>query len=239
MSAEKRPRRRRSGLVSILNGLLTLLVLGMIVVGGGFFYGASQFYDQGAVKQDTNFLVEKGSRLASIAERLEEQGLISNKYIFQAGGWALKKQSELKAGEFVLKANSSMADILTELTEGKPLLLAVVVPEGWTSWQVADRLTNHPDLTGEPPATPEEGSVLPGSYDYDRGMPRSEVLAKMQAAMAEKLAAIYAGCDPTVCGENGVVRSPAELVTLASVVEKETGVASERPQVAAVFIIRL
>ncbi|RYE72535.1 MAG: hypothetical protein EOP19_30400 [Hyphomicrobiales bacterium] len=171
---EKRQRRRhRSGLVSILNGMLTLLVLGMIVVGGAFFWGASEFYNQGSVKQDTNFLVEKGSRLASIAERLEEQGLITNKYIFQAGGWALKKQTELKAGEFVLKANSSMADILKELTEGKPLLLAVVVPEGWTSWQVADRLTNHPDLSGEPAATPEEGSVLPGSYDYDRGMPRS------------------------------------------------------------------
>ncbi len=237
---EKRQRRRRSsGLVSVLNGILTLLVLGMIVAGGGFFWGATQFYDQGAVRQDTNFLVEKGSRLASIAERLEEQGLISNKYIFQAGGWALKKQTEIKAGEFVLKANSSMADILKEITEGKPILLAVVVPEGWTSWQVADRLSNHPDLTGGATATPEEGSILPGSYDYDRGMPRSEVLANMQAAMAEKLAAIYAACDPTVCGDKGVVRSPAELVTLASVVEKETGVATERPEVAAVFINRL
>lgn len=236
---EKRPRRRRSTLVSVLNGLLTLVVLGLIVVGGAFFWGANTFYAAGSVKQDTNFLVEKGSRLASIAERLEEQGLIENKYIFQAGGWALKKQTEIKAGEFVLKANSSMADILKEITEGKPILLAVVVPEGWTSWQVADRLANHPDLTGEPPATPEEGSILPGSYDYDRGMPRSEVLANMKAAMAEKLAEIFAGCDPTVCGENGVVRSPAELVTLASVVEKETGVASERPQVAAVFVNRL
>lgn len=237
---EKRSRRRRrSGLVAVLNGILTLLVLGMIVVGGGFFWGATQFYQEGSVKQDTNFLVEKGSRLASIAERLEEQGLISNKLIFQAGGWALKKQTEIKAGEFVLKANSSMSDILKEITEGKPILLAVVVPEGWTSWQVADRLTNHPDLTGEATATPEEGTILPGSYDYDRGMPRSEVLARMQAAMAEKLAAIFASCDPTVCGPNGVVRSPAELVTLASIVEKETGVATERPEVAAVFINRL
>lgn len=241
MSADRKEkrRRRRSGLVSVLNGLLTLLVLGIIVVGGLFFYGANAFYMPGAVKADTNFVVERGSRLASISERLEEQGLIENKYIFQAGGWALKKQTEIKAGEFVLKANSSMADILKEITEGKPLLLAVVVPEGWTSWQVADRLANHPDLTGEPPAIPEEGSILPGSYDYDRGMSRSEVLDNMKAAMAEKLAEIYASCDPTICGENGVVRSPAELVTLASVVEKETGVASERPQVAAVFINRL
>jgi UPF0755 protein len=241
MSADRneKRRRRRSGLVSVLNGLLTLLVLGIIVVGGLFFYGANAFYEAGSVKADTNFVVERGSRLASISERLEEQGLIQNKYIFQAGGWALKKQTEIKAGEFVLKANSSMADILKEITEGKPLLLAVVVPEGWSSWQVADRLANHPDLTGEPPAVPEEGSILPGSYDYNRGQPRSEILANMQAAMATKLAEVFANCDPTICGANGVVRSPAELVTLASVVEKETGVASERPQVAAVFINRL
>lgn len=166
---EKRPRRRRGGFLDILNGLLTLLVLGIIVVVGIFFYGANTFYAEGKVKADTNFLVEKGAGLGSIAKRLEEQGLIDNEMIFRAGAWLQKKQTEFKAGEFVLKANSSMADVLKELTEGKPLLLAVVVPEGWTSWQVADRLTNHPDLTGEPPAIPEEGSVLPGSYDYDRG----------------------------------------------------------------------
>ncbi|HEY0853571.1 MAG TPA: endolytic transglycosylase MltG [Devosia sp.] len=237
---EKRQRRRRrSGLVSVLNGFLTLLILGIVVVGGGLFWGANEFYAPGPKAEDVEFEVKKGSGLETVASALEDQNLVSNKLLFRAGTWALKKQSELKAGIFKIKANSSMADILTELTEGKPILLAVVVPEGWTSWQVADRLTNHPDLTGEATPTPEEGSILPGSYDYDRGMPRTEVLARMQAAMAEKLAAIFAGCDPTVCGENGVVRSPAELVTLASVVEKETGVATERPEVAAVFINRL
>jgi UPF0755 protein len=236
---EKRPRRRRGGFLDILNGFLTLLVLGIIAVGGLFFYGANAFYAPGSVKADTNFVVEKGAGLGSIAKRLEEQGLIGNELMFRAGAWVEKKQTQFKAGEFVLKANSSMADVLKELTEGKPLLLAVVIPEGWTSWQVADRLANHPDLTGTPPAVPAEGTILPGSYDYDRGMPRADVLAAMQDAMAKKVAEIFAKCDPTICGDTGVVRSPSELVTLASVVEKETGVATERPQVAAVFINRL
>lgn len=237
---EKRQRRRRrSGLVAVLNGILTLVILGIVVVGGALFWGASEFYAPGPKAEDVEFEVKKGSGLETIASALEDQNLVSNKLLFRAGTWALKKQTDIKAGVFKLKAKSSMAEILKELTEGKPILLAVVVPEGWTSWQVADRLANHPDLTGEPPATPEEGTILPGSYDYDRGMPRADVLAKMQSAMAEKVAAIYAKCDPTVCGENGVVRSPSELVTLASVVEKETGVASERPEVAAVFINRL
>jgi UPF0755 protein len=235
---EKRARRRRGGFVDILNGLLTLLVLGIIAVAGIMLYGANSFYAPGAVKADTNFVVEKGSRLGTIAERLEEQGLIDNKYIFQVGTWAMKKQSEIKAGEFVLKANFSMADVLKEITEGKPLVFAVIVPEGFTSWQVIDRLAQNPDLTGEL-TKPAEGTILPGSYDYDRGMPRGDVLAAMQTAMAEKVTEIFAGCDPAVCGPEGVVKSAAELVTLASIVEKETGVATERPQVAAVFVNRL
>lgn len=236
---EKRRRRRPSTLVSILNGLLTLLVLGLIVVGGIFFWGANEFYAAGPVAEEKVFNVPDGARLGEVAGLLEGQGFVTNKYVFQAGTWALRKQTAIKAGDFVIKANSSMSDIIRELTEGKPLILDVDVPEGWTSWQVADALSQHPDLTGGAVATPEEGTILPGSYDYKRGMPRAEVLAKMQAAMAEKVAAVFASCDPTVCGENGVVRSPAELVTLASIVERETGVASERPQVAAVFINRL
>lgn len=236
---KRQRRRRRSTLVSVLNGLLTLLVLGMIAVGGIFFWGASEFYSAGPVAEERVFNVPDGARLSEVAGLLEGQGFVSNKYVFQAGTWALRKQTAIKAGDFVIKPNSSMADIIRELTEGKPLILDIDVPEGWTSWQVADILSQHPDLTGEAVATPEEGSILPGSYDYKRGMPRAEVLAKMQAAMAEKVAAVFAACDPSVCGPDGVVRSPAELVTLASIVERETGVASERPQVAAVFVNRL
>lgn len=241
---EKR-RRRRNGFVDILNGFLTLIVLGLVGLGGLFFWGASTFYQPGRIAQDTNFLVERGSSVMTTARRLQEQGILPQDsllpadWVFWAGARALKKDGDIKAGEFVLKANSSMADILTEITEGKPVLLAVVIPEGWTSWEVAQRLNENPDLTGELAAVPEEGTVLPGSYDYDRGMARSEVLAKMREAMTTRVAEVFAACDPTICGPEGVIETPEELVTLASVVEKETGVATERPQVAAVFINRL
>lgn len=241
---EKR-RRRRNGFVDILNGFLTLIVLGLVGLGGLFFWGASTFYQPGRIVQDTNFLVERGSSVMTTARRLQEQGILPQDsilpadWVFWAGARALKKDGDIKAGEFVLKANSSMADILTEITEGKPVLLAVVIPEGWTSWEVAQRLNENPDLTGELAAVPEEGTVLPGSYDYDRGMARSEVLAKMREAMTTRVAEVFAACDPTICGPEGVIETPEELVTLASVVEKETGVATERPQVAAVFINRL
>lgn len=241
---EKR-RRRRNGFVDLLNGFLTLIVLGMVGLGALLFWGASTFYQPGRIAQDTNFLVERGSSVMTTARRLQEQGILPQDsllpadWVFWAGARALKKDGDIKAGEFVLKANSSMADILTEITEGKPILLAVVIPEGWTSWEVAQRLNENPDLTGELAGVPEEGTVLPGSYDYDRGMARSEVLAKMREAMTTRVAEVFAACDPTICGPEGVIQSPEELVTLASVVEKETGVATERPQVAAVFINRL
>ena len=234
---EKRARRRRSGFVSVINGLLTLLVLGLLGGVGIFLYGASQFYAAGTVKTDTNFTVEKGSSVQTIAQRLEEQGLVANHWIFWAGTRALKKDSDIKAGVYVLKANASMSDVLKEITEGKPLDFFVNVIPGDTSWQVAEKLNQAgPNLTGEPVQIPAEGTLLAIRYDFFPGDSRQSVLDKMQAQMTAKLQAIWDGRDKAI---DKVIKSPAELVTLASIVEKETGIETERPQVAAVFINRL
>lgn len=236
----KRTRRRRSGLLDIVNALLTLVVLGLILLGGGVLFMAQQFYTDGPAKAETTFVVEKGSSLSSVAERLENEGLVGNRIIFQMGGWAMRKQRDIKAGEFLLPAGASMAEILKEITEGTPIARRVTVPEGWTSWQVAQEIGKDAHiLVGELTGVPAEGSILPGSYDYNRDDTRQSVLDQMQARMTEELAAIWAGCDPEVCGDDGVIKSPAELVILASIVERETGVPTERGQVAAVFVNRL
>lgn len=244
--SEKRARKRRrgsGGLLSVINALLTLVVIGILVAVGGFLYVANQFYAPGAVKAETNFVVEKGASIGTTAERLEEQGLIPqgqlipSPLIFRAGSVGLKKQASLKAGVYTLKANSSMADILTEITEGKPLDFFVNVIPGDTSFQVAERLNAEgPNLTGEAVPVPKEGTLLAVRYDFFPGDTRVSVLEKMQAEMKKKVDEIWAGRDPAI---DSVIKSPAELVTMASIVEKETGVASERPQVAAVFINRL
>ena len=226
--------RRRNGLIDILNGVLSLFVIAMLLVGGLFFFGLNRFYSAGDIPQDTTFLVEPGSSLGLTAERLETQGLIDNRMIFQAAGLALKKQGKLKAGEFKIAAHSSMADILTELTEGVPVLYGVTVPEGFTSWQVIERINGDSHLIGEISNMPPEGSILPNTYSYIPGDTRQSVLDKMQAAQKKALDEIWAGRDPDL-----PIKTPEELVTLASVVEKETGVATERPQVAAVFVNRL
>ena len=231
----RRPRRRSSnGFIDILNGFLTLLVLGLLVAGGVLLYGASQFYGDGPLKEDTTFRVESGSGLASTAQRLEEQGLIGNRFIFQAGGRALERQANIKAGDFRIPAGASMADILREITEGNPIRYAVTIPEGWTSWDAIQRLNADSNLVGEVTSLPAEGSILPGSYDYVPGETRQSVLDKMQTAMTTELAAIWAARQDDL-----PLETPEQLLVLASIVEKETGVASERPQVAAVFVNRL
>lgn len=236
MNDRKIRRRRRSsnGFLDILNGLLTLLVLGLLVVGGLVLYGASQFYGDGPLAEETTFRVEAGSGLSSIGPRLEEQGLISNQYIFQLGSRVMDLQGTLKQGDFTIPAGASMADILTELTTGNPIRYAVTIPEGWTAWEVIQRLSSTADLTGEVPTLPPEGSILPGSYDYIPGDTRQSVLEKMQAAMTTELAAIWEARQSDL-----PIETPEQLLVLASIVEKETGIASERPQVAAVFVNRL
>jgi UPF0755 protein len=227
-------KRSRNGFLDILNGFLTLLVIGLVVVGGVLLYGVSQFYGNGPAPADTVFRVEAGNGLGTTAQRLEEQGLISNRYVFQLGGRALERQAMLKAGDFTIPAGASMADILKELTEGNPLRYAVVVPEGWTSWEAVQRINADSNLVGEITAMPPEGSLLPGSYDYLPGDTRQSVIDKMQAAMQAQLAEIWAARNPDL-----PLETPEEMLVLASIVEKETGVASERPQVAAVFVNRL
>src|SRR3569623_1853423 len=119
---EKRIRKRR-GFVEVLNALLTLVVLGLLVAGGLVLYGAHSFYAAGPARQDTNFVVQKGNNLGVVAQRLEDQGLIDSRYVFQLGGLAFKKRSALRAGEYKLGAGASMYDILKTLTEGKPISL--------------------------------------------------------------------------------------------------------------------
>ena len=230
----RRARPQRNGLVEIVNALLTLLVLSMLVVGGLFLYGAHSFYAAGPIPNDTTFVVEKGSNLGLVAERLESQGLIDNRYVFQLGGWALKEQSGIKAGEFKIVAGSSMADVLREITSGKPINHGITIPEGFTIAQVLDRLKQDDRLTGDITSAPPEGAVLPQTYNYDPGSTRQAVLDQMVAAQKLTLADIWAQRDPDL-----PITTPDQLVTLASIVEKETGIATERGHVASVFVNRL
>lgn len=234
--ADRSKRRRRSsnGFFEALNGLLTLVLLAMLGVGGVLIYGVTVFNADGPFDEDRSFVVESGNVLGTVARRLEEQGLISNADVFNYGSRLLRRGDDLSAGEFNIAARSSMFDILNELTEGTPIQRQVVVPEGFTSWQVVERVNADSELTGNIDVLPPEGSLLPGAYRYERGATRQSIIDTMTAAMDAAVAEVWEGRDPDL-----PIATPAELVILASIVERETGLASERPQVAAVFVNRL
>jgi UPF0755 protein len=139
----------------------------------------------------------------------------------------------VQAGEFEIPAGASASAVLDHLQHGRPVQRLVAIPEGMPSVLVHERLMRVPHLTGDVPV-PEEGSVLPNSYGYQRGESRAAVLGRMQEAMRRELAALWTQRKPNIA-----VSTPQEAIILASVVEKETGKPSERRMVAGVYSNRL
>lgn len=236
MAERKRRARRRSGngFFEALNGLLTLVLIVLIAIAGVLVYGVMTFNADGQFEEDRTFVVEPGNAVTTVAQRLEEQGFISNALIFRLGARALDREAALKAGEFNIAARSSMNQILRELTEGRAIQYQVVIPEGFTSWQVVERVNADENLTGNISVLPPEGSLLPGAYSYRRGDTRESVILRMTEAMDAALAEVWEGRNESV-----PLETPEELLILASIVEKETGLASERQRVAGVFANRL
>lgn len=209
--------------------LAALLVFGVYAT--QFFYG---WYGSGPLAANATFVVPDGSSLASIAEKLEAEGVVGSASSFRSRARLLGGGEPLKAGEFAIPANASGAAVLRILQglQGEVRRM-VMVPEGMPSIMVQERLAAQPLLTG-PVTTPAEGSVLPDSYAFQRGESRSAVAIRMQKAMARTLARLWAKRAPDT-----VARSPEEAVILASIVEKETGKPSERRMVAGLYSNRL
>ncbi|MCB2067914.1 MAG: endolytic transglycosylase MltG [Erythrobacter sp.] len=194
---------------------------------------ASGWYGSAQVSEDTAFIVPSGATLTSVAGKLEDEGLIGSADSFLLRAKILGSSDPIKAGEFMLPAGVSSAGILDVLQHGEALRRFVTIPEGTPSVVVHDILMAEPLLTGEIPV-PEEGSVLPESYDFERGEERVAVLARMQRAMDDTLAELWPQRSPRT-----VATSPREAVILASIVEKETGVPEERRMVAGLYSNRL
>ncbi|WP_083656461.1 endolytic transglycosylase MltG [Mongoliimonas terrestris] len=224
----------RNPVVVALNALLTILVLIALGIGGLLYWGKSEFDAPGPLTAEKAVLVPSGSGLQSIADTLEREGVIADRYVFMGGISAYRQTARLKAGEYAFLPGMSMRDVMDLLVSGRAILHTVTVPEGLTSRQIVERLRGHSMLTGEVDQIPPEGSLLPETYKFSRGTTRQQILAQMQAAHERALAEVWESRRPDL-----PIETPQELVTLASIVEKETGRADERPRVASVFINRL
>lgn len=229
-----RSRHVRNPIVIFINFLLTVAVLGVIATGGLLYWGKLEFDRQGPLAGDKTVIIPSGSGLDSIAAALNSQGVIDDELVFKAGVWIYKNARKLKAGEYAFTAGVSMREVMEDLVSGKAVYHAVTIPEGWTSAQIVERLKSDPILVGELSEIPPEGTLLPETYSFTRGTSRAEILRQMAAAQSKALAEIWERR-----ADGLPIDTPEELVILASVVEKETGRADERPRVAGVFVNRL
>jgi UPF0755 protein len=189
--------------------------------------------DRGDDPQQVAVVIEQGDSLGRAAEKLEEAGVISSADRFTLLARLLGGGGAIKTGEYAFYPSEGWSQHLATLQSGRSIQRMVVIPEGTPSVLVHERLMAAEHLTGEL-AVPEEGSVLPASYDYRRGEARTAVVARMQAAMREELSRLWAGRKP-----GSFVSTPREAIILAAIVEKETGKAEERRRIAGVYTNRL
>jgi UPF0755 protein len=231
----KRSDRARNPFVVVGNAIITLLIILMIGAGTVYYYGRQILESPGPLQEDkvVNIPARAGKR--DIAEVLQREGVINvNPWYFIGGVLALKASQDLKPGEYQFQKNASLRDVIGTIVEGKVVQHSVTIPEGLTSEQIVARLSDNDIFTGSVREIPREGTLLPETYKFPRGTPREQVIQRMQQAQKRVLAEIWERRNPDV-----PLRSPDQLITLASIVEKETGKADERSRVAAVYVNRL
>ncbi|NEX91311.1 endolytic transglycosylase MltG [Caulobacter sp. 17J65-9] len=224
--------RRSNLLVSILSGAATIfvgLVLASVAV-WFFYWGPGPKAPHGT---ETVVVMRDGAGVSEIAAKLEREGVIRSADLFKAAAQITKADRRLKAGEYVFPSRAPLTEVLRMMRDGEVRRWFLTVPEGRSVAQAMDLLNASPVLVGTVEA-PAEGSLLPETYELTRGESRAAVLKRMQVARDVALAELWAKRQAGL-----PLKSPEEAVILASIVEKETGLASERPKVAAVFVNRL
>lgn len=213
---------------------LTILIIGLVLAFGGIIWAKRDYTAPGPLTAPVVVEVARGEVLGSVADKLAAAGAIDGASLFRIAARYTKQDEGIKFGEYQIPAGASMAEILALLNKGGNVLRQIVVPEGWTSFQVVEMLNGRDELTGEIAEVPAEGSLAPAGYDFQRGDSRQSMIDRMTAEQDRILAEAWAG------RARGLpVETPEELLVLASIVEKETGVPEERPEVAAVFENRL
>ncbi|WP_313809227.1 endolytic transglycosylase MltG [Sphingobium sp.] len=211
----------------------SILLIGLAVAAFVAFRFVHGWTEAGPAPQDIAIVVPDGATIADAAVLLKQKGAVRSADAFLTRAKIFGRGKSIKAGEFLIPKGASNADIFKILGGGKTLTRLVTIPEGMPSLLVYERLKSNEELTGDI-EVPAEGSVMPDSYAFDKGESRAVVLKRMQGAMDRALAKLWAERAP-----NTVAKSPKEAIILASIVEKETAVPSERPMVAGVYGNRL
>jgi len=231
----KRPSRRaRHPLVIAGNAILTILLVVGLAAGAIYSFGKQRLEAPGPLEAEKVVNIPRGLGLREIADLLAKENVIEQPWLFIGGVVVLKAREDLKYGEYKFGKNLTLRETIETIVEGKVVQHAFTIPEGLTSEQIVARLAEVDFLAGNIREIPKEGTLLPDTYNFPRGATREQAIQRMQQAHARVLKEIWDRRSTDV-----PVRSPEALVTLASIVEKETGRPDERSRVAAVFVNRL
>ncbi|MEQ8666179.1 MAG: endolytic transglycosylase MltG [Rhodospirillales bacterium] len=214
--------------------LLAALLLICLASGAVVAWGYASFTRPGSLDQPAIVYIEPGSGLFAIAETLADNGVIDDPFVFRIGVRVVGIATKLRAGEYSFPARLSPLEAARVLERGETVLRRVTIAEGLTSQEVVAQLMAVEGLYGDVGRRVPEGAILPETYYFSYGDARTQIIDRMMEAMETALAELWPTRDQSV-----PIDTPREALILASIVEKETGVAAERPRVAAVFINRL
>lgn len=231
----RRSQRAKHPLIVAGNAIFSILAVVALAAGGAVFYGKQKMEEPGPLTETKTVTISRGLGIKDISDLLAREGVIDQPAVFVGGAMLLKLRGEgLKFGEYEFQKQASLGDVLDTISEGKIVQHTFSVPEGLTSEQIVARLLESDLLTGNIKEIPREGTLLPETYKINRGTPRDQIIQRMQQAHRRVLQEVWERRSPDL-----PVKTPEQLVILASIIEKETGRADERSRVASVFVNRL
>lgn len=229
--------RRLHPVLAFFNALFLLLFGTAVLLLAVYYFVRVQFDRPGPLPTSTVIVIPKGEGVSGIAERLKHEEVISDRGLFMTSViyfTYLRGTGSLKAGEYEFRKNATLRQVLDTLVEGKSVEHKITLAEGLTSQQVVDRLRANPDLKGDILQIPAEGSLLPDTYRFQIGDTRQDIIERMEAGQKKFATKMWEERHPDI-----FVQSLEEAIILASIVEKETSRADERPRIASVFENRL
>ncbi|MFT3726435.1 MAG: endolytic transglycosylase MltG [Terricaulis sp.] len=228
------PHRRSSNPWGCVTTLLSFGIVALLIGFVAMFAFQTEANREGPAQAATDFVVPEGASLTTVGKGLEHAGLVRSALFFRAAMMIYERGKTIQAGEYEIPARASLHRVAAMLATGEALQHPMTFPEGITVAAAMKIIAESDVLSGPMPEAPPEGSLMPDTYHVQRGMTRVALIQQMRDARDAAVAEIWANRDPTI-----PATSPEQLVTLASIVERETGIASERAQVAAAFTNRL
>jgi UPF0755 protein len=218
----------------LIAGIVTLVAVGAALLFGALRYEEKEFAAPGPANIETIVTIAPGASLQRIATQLENAGIVEDAFLFRIGVMRREAATELKAGEYRFPANASMARVMEMLRNHEALQHRITLAEGLTTNMAVALVQNDPILVGQLEEIPLEGSLLPETYLFERGTTRQQMIERMRRAQEDLLAELWPMRDPEL-----PIDTVQDAIILASIVEKETSLASERPRIASVFANRL